>query len=87
MGRQINEDGAIPMASPLRPLVHPNGLQGWDVGYHRCTHESQKGGRTRRQPQVGREPGARVPSQGTPDGLQSRDQSTGTPSLHGDQRG
>jgi hypothetical protein len=87
MGRQIDEDGAIPMASPPRPLVHSDELQGRGMGDHGCAHESQQGSRTRRQPQAGREPGACIPSQGDANGPQGRDQSTGAPSRHGDQRG
>ena len=32
MRLEIDQDGAIPMAPPPGPLVHPNGLQGWGVG-------------------------------------------------------
>jgi hypothetical protein len=28
MCHQLDEDGAIPRASPPRPLIHPDGLQG-----------------------------------------------------------
>jgi ubiquinone/menaquinone biosynthesis C-methylase UbiE len=48
--REIDQDGAIPMASPPGPLVHPDGLQGLGVGYRGGAHKSQEGGRTRRQP-------------------------------------
>jgi hypothetical protein len=70
-----------------RPLVHSDALQGQGMGDHGWAHESQQGGRTRRQPQAGREPGACGPSQGHANGPQGRDQSTGAPSRHGDQRG
>jgi hypothetical protein len=40
MGCQINEDGTIPMASPPRPLVHSDELQGQGRGDHGCAHES-----------------------------------------------
>ena len=71
MCHEIDQDGAIAMASSPGPLVHPDGLGGW-TGW---------------QPHAGREPGACVPSQGHADGLQGRDQLTSAPSVHGDQRG
>jgi hypothetical protein len=33
MTGQIDQDGAIAMAPPPGPLVHPNGPQGWGVGH------------------------------------------------------
>lgn len=59
MRRQIDEDGAIPMAPPPGPLVDADGLQGWAREHSGCPHETQKCGGTRRQPQAGRKSGPR----------------------------
>jgi len=45
MRHQIDEDGAIPMASPLRPLVHREGLQGWGAGPQGRPYQPDEGSR------------------------------------------
>jgi hypothetical protein len=74
------------MTSPPGPLVDPDGLQGGRVRHQSRAHESQEGSCTRRQPQPGREPGARVPTEGDTDGLQDRDQPIGFPDIRLDKR-
>lgn len=85
--RPIDEEGTIPMASPPRPLVHPNGLQGWGAGHQSRSYQPEPWGRTGGGPQAGGESGARLPSQDDADGLQGRDQPTGLPGIHGNQLG
>jgi hypothetical protein len=85
--RPIAAAGARPLASPPRPGVHPNGLQGWGRGHHGGAHASQQRGRPRRPPQAGGEPGARLPSQSDADGLQGRDEPTRVPRLRVDEAG
>jgi hypothetical protein len=46
MRRQIDEEGAIAMAPPPRPLVHPDGLRGWSVGHRGHPHQAEQGGWT-----------------------------------------
>jgi hypothetical protein len=85
MRRQIDHHGAIAMTPPPGPLVDADDLEGWDVWCQGRPHQSEEGGRTGREPQAGGESGARVPSQSDADGLQGRDQSTGLPSIRGDE--
>jgi hypothetical protein len=81
MGRQIDEDGAIPMAPPPRPLVHAHCLEAWHGRYRGRPHQPEEGGRAGWQPQAGREPGARLPAEGDADGLQGVDQPHGFPGI------
>jgi hypothetical protein len=85
--RPIDEEGTRPMASPPRPRVHPNGLQGGGAGHHSRSYQPEPGGRTGGEPQAGGEAGARLPSQDDADGLQGRDQPTGLPGRPGHQLG
>jgi hypothetical protein len=48
MRRQIDQDGAIPMASPPRPLVHAHRLEAWHGRYRSSPYQSEQGGRTSR---------------------------------------
>jgi hypothetical protein len=72
MRRQIDEDGAIPMASPPRPLVHAHRLEGGRKRHWSSLHQPEKSGRTGRQLQASRVPGPRLPTKGQADRLERR---------------
>jgi hypothetical protein len=65
------------VAPPPGPLINADGLQGWGVWCRGRPHQPEEGGRTGRQPQAGRELGARLPAEGEADGLQGVDQPHG----------
>ena len=85
MRRQIDQDGAIPMAPPPGPLVDPNGLQGWHGRDRGPPDQAEQGGWTGGEPQAGREPGASVPAQRQADRPQGCDQSMGVAAIGRDE--
>jgi hypothetical protein len=48
MRREIEHDGAIPMASPPCPLIDARRLQGWHGRYQSPPYQAEQGGRTGR---------------------------------------
>ena len=85
MRRQIDQDGAIPMAPPPGPLVDADGLQGWRAGTGAARTRRSSGGWTGGEPQAGGESGPGVPAQGHADRPESRDQPMGFAGVRGDQ--
>ena len=71
------------VAPPPGPLIHADGLQGWSVWCRGRPHEPEEGGRTGRQPQASREPGARLPAEGHAEGPQGVDQPHGFAGIWG----
>jgi hypothetical protein len=80
---QIDQNGAIAVAQPPGPFIDADGLQGWHGWYRSRPHQPEERGRTAPQPQAGREPGARVPTEGHTDRLQGRDELVGFAGEHG----
>jgi hypothetical protein len=50
MIREIDHDGAKAPASPPRPRIHPDGLEGWGVWYRGYPYQPEQGSRTGWQP-------------------------------------
>jgi len=58
MRREIDQDGTMAIAPPPGPLVDADRLEGWRGWDRSPPHQAEQRGRTDREPQTSREPGA-----------------------------
>ena len=85
MRRQIDQDGAIPMAPPPGPLVDTDDLEGWRGRDRRPPDQAEQRGWTGGEPQAGREPGASIPAQRQTDRPEGCGQSMGVTAISRDE--
>src|SRR5919106_4919756 len=85
MRHEIDQDRAIAMAPPPRPLVAPDGLQHRGVGHGGRSHQPEQGGWTGGELQASRQPHAGLAAKGNTEGLQDHDQSWRFPGVWRDE--